>query len=155
MFEVQVTSSGRNVAAGKLTSQSSTLRNFFASLAVDDKNSTFSHTNVAISGSPVWWKVDLGNKFLIQSVTILNRWCGSSADYHGCLCRLSDATLSLIDSNGAVVGTQTTGNTCDKRHLLIHDFMVPPPAPPSYSPTSSLNPTSALVNDFSMVGKGF
>ena len=95
MFEVQVYSSGTNVATGKQSSQSSTLNNFGASLAVDGESNTFSHTNVATSGTPVWWKIDLGYKFEIESVTVLNRWCVSSADPNGCLCRLSFATLSL------------------------------------------------------------
>ena len=126
MFEVQVLSSGSNVAFGKLSSQSSLLNNFFASLAVDGKLNTFSHTNVATSGNPVWWQVDLGNEFRIESVTIMNRWCGSSADPNGCLCRLSNATLFLFDSEGDVVGTQSTGDTCGKQELLIGKFLMPP-----------------------------
>ncbi len=158
MFEVQVSSLGKNIAAGRPSTQSSTHNNFFANLAVDSNLNTFSHTKVATSGSPVWWQVDLGNELPMQSVTVLNRWCGSSADPNGCLCRLSNATLSLINSQGVIVGTQTTGNTCGKREVLFDDFMVPTQAPtisPSHTPTLSLNPTSALVHDFSMIGKGY
>ena len=122
MFEVQVLSVGSNIAFGKPSSQSSTLNKLFANLAVDGKVNTFSHTNVATSGNSVWWQVNLGNEFPIESVTILNRWCGSSADPSGCLCRLSNATLSLIDSKGVTVGTHTTGNTCGKQELSIDEF---------------------------------
>lgn len=158
MFEVQVYSSGINVATKKSSSQSSTLNNFGASLAVDGKNNTFSHTNVAASGGTVWWKVDLGKEFHVESVTILNRWCGSSSDPSGCLCRLSFATLFLIDSKGAIVATQSFGDTCGKGEVSFDNFLVAGPLPtltPSYSPTSSFNPTNSLVEDFSLVGQGF
>ena len=124
MFEVQVYSSGINVATMKSSSQSSTLNNFGASLAVDGKNNTFSHTNVAASGSPVWWKVDLGKEFRVESVTVLNRWCRSSSDPNGCLCRLSFASLFLIDSKGAIVATQTFGDTCGKQKITFDNFLV-------------------------------
>jgi hypothetical protein len=119
MFEVLVLSSGMNVAIGMSSSQSSTLNNFGPNLAVDGKNNTFSHTNIATSGSPVWWKVDLGNEFAIQSVTVLNRWCGSSADLSGCLCHLSFATMFLIDSEGDIVATQSVGDICGKREVFF------------------------------------
>ncbi len=125
MFEVKVYSSGNNIATGKSTSQSSTLNNFFASLAVDGKANTFSHTNVATNGGPVWWMVNLGNEFPIESVMVMNRWCGSSADPNGCLCRLSNATLSLIASDGVVVATQSTGDACGKQELSIESFFAP------------------------------
>jgi len=125
MFEVQVYFSGMNVATGKSSSQSSTLSNYGANLAVDGNTNTFSHTNVATSGSSVWWKVDLGNEFPIESVTVLNRWCGSPADTGGCLCRLSYANLLLIDSNGTVVATQSVGNSCGKEELSFDIFFVP------------------------------
>jgi hypothetical protein len=73
MFEVQVFSSGSNIATGKSSSQSSTLNNYGPRLAVEGKNITFGHTNIAPSGNPVWWRVDLGNEFAIESVTVLNR----------------------------------------------------------------------------------
>ncbi len=124
LFEVQVYSAGINVATKKSSSQSSTLNSYGASLAVDGKNTTFSHTNVAASGGPVWWKVDLGDEFHVESVTILNRWCGSSSDPSGCLCRLSFATLFLIDSKGAVVATQSFGDTCGKKQVSLDRFLV-------------------------------
>jgi hypothetical protein len=115
-------SSGINIAPGKSSSQSSTFKSFGASLAVDGKMNTFSHTNVASSGSPVWWTVDLGAELPVESVTVMNRWCGSSSDPSGCLCRLSYATLFLIDSNGDIVATQSVGDTCGELELLLDDF---------------------------------
>jgi len=157
MFEVQVLSSGINIAPGKSSSQSSTFKSFGASLAVDGKMNTFSHTNVASSDSSVWWTVDLGPELPIESVTVMNRWCGSSSDPSGCLCRLSYATLFLIDSNGDIVATQPVGDTCRQQELTFDNFVEPTPSPtvsPSYSPTTSLYPTSSLVDDFSWVGVG-
>ena len=122
MFEVQVLSSGINIAPGKPSSQSSTFKSFGASLAVDGKMNTFSHTNVASSDSSVWWKVDLGAELPIESVTVMNRWCGSSSDPSGCLCRLSYATLLLIDGNGDIVATQSVGDTCGELEVLFDDF---------------------------------
>jgi hypothetical protein len=122
MFEVRVISSGTNVALGKPSSQSSTLNAFGSQLAVDGKNNTFSHTNVAAGGSPVWWKVDLGNKFAIESVLVLNRWCVSPADPNGCLCRLSQASLFLMDSNSEVVASQSVGSTCGEKEISFKMF---------------------------------
>ena len=157
MFEVQVFSSGNNVATGKSSNQSSTFKSFGARLAVDGKANTFSHTNVTSAGIPVWWQVDLGIEFPIESVTVMNRWCGDATDRNGCLCRLSLATLSLIDSKGFVVATQSTGDTCGEQELSFNKFVLPTPAPttsPSYAPTASMNPTSSLVDSFSWVGEG-
>jgi len=67
------------------------------------------------------------------------------------------ATLFLIDSKGEIVVTQSVGDTCGKQELFFDDFVEPTPSPtvsPSYSPTTSLNPTSSLVDDFSWVGEG-
>lgn len=127
MFEVQVFSSGNDVARGKPTKQSSTLKSFFANFAVDGNLGSFSHTDVGTSGIPVWWEVDLGSMLPIQSITVKNRWCGSnSSDPNGCLCRLSNATLSLIDSVGSIVAMQSVTDTCGKAEVLFDSFFVPP-----------------------------
>jgi hypothetical protein len=99
----------------------------------------------------------MGTEFRIESVTVMNRWCGVPSDPNGCLCRLSHATLSLIDRKGHIVATQSVGDTCGQRELFFDDFVEPTPSPtvsPSYSPTASLNPTSSLVEDFTWVGEG-
>jgi hypothetical protein len=81
VFEVEVYSSGDNVAAGKSTTQSTTFNNsnrFAAGLAVDTSNTTFSHTN--LKDQAPWWMVDLGGMFSIESIVIVNRWCRNSSD---------------------------------------------------------------------------
>jgi len=120
MFEVQVFSSGNNVANGKTSAQSSTLKTGFAAgQAVDGDVTTFSHTNAKAQGSPVWWEVDLGNEYSVESVTIMNRWCTDSTDPPGCLCRLSSAKLLLVDGKGSDTATLTMGDTCGKSKLLL------------------------------------
>ncbi|KAL7474758.1 hypothetical protein ACHAW6_000713, partial [Cyclotella cf. meneghiniana] len=69
------TPSGMNVALGGFASQSSVLNNksnFEASKAIDAIISTFSHTN---DPNP-WWMVELTASTSIESVLILNRYCG-------------------------------------------------------------------------------
>ena len=74
MLEVEVISSGVNVALGKSAKQSSTLiSNFtttiqddvvrYANDAIDGDRSTFSHTNDA----EPWWIVDLEEMFIIDA----------------------------------------------------------------------------------------
>ncbi|KAL3796404.1 hypothetical protein HJC23_004201 [Cyclotella cryptica] len=118
VFEVQVFSSGSNVAVGKAATQSSTFQNFGASRAVDGSAKSFSHTKDAFSSpswdsdtSP-WWEVDLGELFHIEKVHVLNRFCADPSDPNGCLCHLTNATLSLRDQNDLVVATKSFGDTC-------------------------------------------
>ena len=125
MFEFQVFSSGKNVASGKSSRQSSTFKDFEASLALDGRVDTFSHTNVASSGIPVTWEVDLGGDFPIDTVRVLNRSCGGSNDPNGCFCRLSKATLFLMDNAGAVLATQSFGDTCGTPEISFDEFYVP------------------------------
>jgi hypothetical protein len=115
VFEMQVFSSGRNVAEGKNTSQSSTLKSFVASMATDGDMNTFSHTNDAHA----WLQIDLGEVYHIKSLSIANRLCKEPNNFFGCLCRLSDARLSLIDQNGSVVSTGLIGNTCYALNLTF------------------------------------
>jgi hypothetical protein len=113
MFEVQVFSQGVNVALQATAIQSSTFvsgsgTSFGASNAIDGDHSTFSHTRDASS----WWEVDLGGSYSVESVNIKNRWCKNPSDPSGCLCKLSHATVSLVDGNGALVASASTNNTC-------------------------------------------
>jgi hypothetical protein len=113
MFEVQVISMGSNVAAGKRATQSSDFKGkamFAASKAVDDKENTFSHTGRSECG--VWWEVDLEDSSPIESIKILNRWCENESDENGCMCRLSQAAISLLDDDGNWIDAVLTGNTC-------------------------------------------
>eukprot|EP00804_Cyclotella_cryptica_P019493 CCRYP_006643-RF/>CCRYP_006643-RF protein AED:0.13 eAED:0.13 QI:170/0.76/0.85/1/0.61/0.71/14/191/939 len=114
VFEVEVYSAGVNVAQGKIATQSSTLNSFAASRAVDGIRNSFSHTN---DNSFSWWKVDLGSAFSIESVNIVNRWCGNPSDKNGCLCRLSHTILSLFDENGKWVTSFSLDDTCGKLEL--------------------------------------
>lgn len=64
-------------------------------------------------------------QFPIESVMLLNYWQRSSADPNGCLLCLPNAILSMIDSEGAIVGSQATGKTCGKHALLLIFFLHP------------------------------
>lgn len=118
VFEVRVFSSGSNVAVGKTATQSSTFQNFEASRAVDGSAKSFSHTKDGFSvpswegDTSPWWEVDLGGLFHIDTVQILNRFCADPSDPDGCLCRLTNATLSLRDQNDLVVESKSFGDTC-------------------------------------------
>jgi hypothetical protein len=45
--------------------------------------------------------------------------CGDASDSLGCLCRLMNTTLSLLDSQGVVVSSVIIGNTCDCDTLIV------------------------------------
>ena len=113
VFEVEVMSSGVNVASS--ATQSSTLRSFVADRAVDGDEKSFSHT----ADSNAWLEIDLQSLHDIDSVNIINRYCKDPADSPGCLCRLSEAELSLIDSNGVVVATRSLGDTCNRQMIVL------------------------------------
>jgi hypothetical protein len=110
MFEVQVFSSGGNVASLGTATQSSTFRNlstFAASNAIDGDSTTFSKTN---DFNPSWELV-FEEMIDIERIVIHNRWCLSKADTPGCLCRLSNATVTLYKMDAAVE-TRSLSNTC-------------------------------------------
>jgi hypothetical protein len=117
MFELLAFSDvGEEVATKKVATQSSLLYNnpkYAASKATDGDETTFSHT----TGSNASWEVDLGQDYSIESVRIKNRWCKDSDDAPGCLCRLSNAKLSLLDEEGSVIKSIDTGDTCGKLEL--------------------------------------
>ena len=121
MFEFNAfTPSGDEVAVGKTSSQSSTLFSkpkFLPNNAIDGSLDSFSHTN---DSSP-WWEVDLEQDQHISSVIIHNRYCKDPSDSQGCLCRMSHATLSLLDVEGNIVASIDTGNTCAQQRLE-YDF---------------------------------
>jgi hypothetical protein len=113
VFEVEVYSSGDNVAAGKSTTQSTTFNNsnrFAAGLAVDTSNTTFSHTN--LKDQAPWWMVDLRGMFSIESIVIVNWWCRNSSDPVGCLCRLSHASVAFFDDQNKWVHAFFIGDMC-------------------------------------------
>jgi hypothetical protein len=124
LFELQIMDkNGVNIAVGKAASQSSTYYEngvaMTASRAVDSDLSTFSHT-VGGDQNP-WLQIGLGSSSnRVKSIVILNRWCIDPNDPDKCLCRLSQAILSLTDHNGAVIGSYSTGNTCAKKTVEFH-----------------------------------
>ena len=139
MFEVQVYSSGTNVAIGKKAKQKSTLVTkdgtpFFASNAVDGNSTTFSHTDC----KDPWWYVDLDEMISIEYVRIVNRWCGDPSDEAGCLCRLSDASLTFLDHEDEIIASILLNNTCGIVQLnfdLSSCTLGVPTISPSFVPT--------------------
>eukprot|EP00956_Cyclotella_meneghiniana_P023684 scaffold46589_cov23-Cyclotella_meneghiniana.AAC.1 len=78
--------------------------------------------------------VDLGALFSVESIHILNRWCKDSSDPHGCLCRLSNASVSLLNENNDTVTAFSTSDTCGTSEIDI-SFITPClTASPSASP---------------------
>jgi hypothetical protein len=123
MFEFMAyDSANTDVASGKTATQSTTFKNnskFLPGNAVDGLTSTFSHTDSAdISAT---WEVDLGQDFTITSVSVLNRWCVDINDGPGCLCRLSGATVDLLNASNGVVASSSFGNTCGDTNPIL-DF---------------------------------
>jgi hypothetical protein len=131
VFEVEVLSDGMNVA--KSASQSSTLKRFEASRAIDGKPFSFSHT----SDANAWLEIDLEGLYPINSVEIANRWCKDASDPRGCLCRLSDAKVSLIDENGNEVASQSIGDACQKANISIEIEPISCSPPPTPAPQTS------------------
>jgi hypothetical protein len=134
MFELQAFSSGTNmnIALSGSAIQSSTLHNatkFAASNAIDGNSLSFSHTD---DNAHAYWEVDLGAMFDLESVIIMNRWCGDKSDPNRCLCRLTSASVMLLDDNDSTIADKTLGNTCGE--LII-----------SESFASSCNPTASPV----------
>lgn len=113
-------SRGVNVAEGSTAAQSSTLKNFKAIRAVDGNFQSFSHT--ALNDSNAWLSVDFGGTEFIETVIISNRYCGRKpSDPLGCLCRLSNARVSLVDADGNTVQSKTLGDTCGILDVFV-DF---------------------------------
>lgn len=117
---------GVNVAIGKQAIQSSTFETFDASRAIDGSPTTFSNT--AAGDSSPWWEVDLGRETLVEYVQILNRYCIDPSDPRDCLCRLSNATLSLLDKDHTYIATKSLADTCGILNAGISfsdDFICP------------------------------
>eukprot|EP00956_Cyclotella_meneghiniana_P025568 scaffold53544_cov39-Cyclotella_meneghiniana.AAC.3 len=132
----EVLSENTNVALGKTATQSSIFRNnddkFGAKNAVDGDLDTYVHTEY----KSAWWMVDLKALFSVESIRIFNRWCKDSSDPHGCLCRLSNASVSLLNENNDTVTAFSTNDTCGTSEIDI-PFTTPClTASPSASPTA-------------------
>jgi hypothetical protein len=119
ILEINVYSSGIKQSTSATASQSSTLNSFVASRANDDSESTFTHTK--LDDKSAWLRLDFSREIKVEPVEIVNRWCISTTDPYGCLCRLSYARLSLMDSNGSIIAQATLGDTCAKLRITV-DF---------------------------------
>jgi hypothetical protein len=102
-YEINMYSSGNDIAASGTATQSSTFNDktiFEAYRGIDGDSTTFFHTGA--DDTSAWWQVALSQESEIESVEILNRKCGDN-DIAECLCRMSSAKLSLIGEQGSVV----------------------------------------------------
>ncbi|MGJ8672285.1 galactose-binding domain-containing protein [Rubritalea sp.] len=99
-----------NVALGKSTEQSSEESANDSALAVDGNTSgdfaDGSVTHTENEANP-WWEVDLGDNYYISEIWVYNRTDGNSKS------RLSDFTVSVEDSSGATLWSQTVSDYPD------------------------------------------
>jgi hypothetical protein len=103
LAEVQVFSSGQNVAQGKLAKQSTTFYSGTPNRAVDGNtdgvygNNSITHTTLQ---TDPWWEVDLGQGVVINQVAIWNRTdC--------CTERLENFTVEVLDDQRKAVWKKT------------------------------------------------
>ena len=80
-------------------------------MAIDGNKDSFSHTTSDEAFS--WWMIELAEAFAVDSVKIVNRYCGSPDDPYESLCRLSYAIVSFVDADGNVLATASVGDTCN------------------------------------------
>eukprot|EP00956_Cyclotella_meneghiniana_P017376 scaffold28226_cov44-Cyclotella_meneghiniana.AAC.1 len=81
---------------------------------------TFSGINQSVG-----LEIDLEQSYPIDSVSILGRWCMDSSDLD-CLCKLSGATLFLIDDSGEeITSINVDDNACGKSMLEYVFDMAP------------------------------
>ena len=139
--EVRVFSDEVNVAIGKNATQSSDLDDSSsASKAVDGKWRTKATTGDD-EGCSTWWEVDLEESTSINKVQIVN------PDKS---CKLSYATISLLDADGETVWAKVVGDTCDKGWVgRKFEFECPTEAP-----STSLVPTASPVECTASVAPG-
>lgn len=144
MNEIKVVNTNLfNDAVGKTATQSSNYvrpngQVLGASLAVDGDNSSFSHTS-SNDPSP-WFMVDLESDLELSHVLIANRAC-TTQNADSCLCRLSDATIDLMDEQDNVIVQQSLGNTCAKHYIQIYFPKCAVPSPDSPTSSPSMYPT--------------
>ncbi len=94
-----------NLALNGTATQSTTLNGGVASRAIDDNTAgNFGSGNgsvTAAQGPNAWWEVDLGDSYSIDNINVFNRTDAC------CKSRLSDFTVSVINSSGTTTYTQT------------------------------------------------
>lgn len=103
LAEVQVFSSGENIAPKGKATQSSVSQDGDPELAIDGntdgdkvRNKSVSHTNGNARGTP-WWQVDLGSESPVQTVVLWNR---TDKDYGE---RTTNLTVKVLDAKNKVV----------------------------------------------------
>ena len=130
LYEVQVLSSETNVALGGAASQSSDYGiDYVASNAIDGNSSSFSLTK----GSDAYWEVDLAGVYAIESVVIINSYTDPNArklvdssysgleslDIDDITCRLTNATVSVVDELGFVISSQSVSSACSQSSVSL------------------------------------
>ncbi|MDW5290818.1 T9SS type A sorting domain-containing protein [Formosa sp. PL04] len=95
-----------NLALDGTATQSTTLGGAAASRAIDNNtNGIFTSGSVTASQGPnPWWEVELDNNYSIDDINVYNRTDAC------CTSRLSDFTVSIINSSGATSFSQTITN---------------------------------------------
>ncbi|WP_034230290.1 galactose-binding domain-containing protein, partial [Aquimarina pacifica] len=96
-----------NLALDGTATQSTTLNNADASLAIDgNTNGNFGSGSVTASQGPnAWWQVDLGDDHSIDEIKVFNRTNTC------CTNRLANFTIYVIDSNGTITYSETITDT--------------------------------------------
>ncbi len=94
---------GGNLALNRSAAQSTTLNGAVASRANDGNTAgNFGGGSVSAAQGPnAWWEVNLGGNYDIDDINIFNRTDGC------CSSRLSDFTVSVINSSGTTTYSQT------------------------------------------------
>lgn len=98
-----------NLAQGRATAQSSEIYGGVSSRSVDgDSNGVWSDGSVTHTAneSQPWWEVDLGEDQIVGLINVFNR-----TDKHPS--RLSDFTISVIDSSGSVTYSESVSEYPD------------------------------------------
>ena len=124
MFEFQAFGNSEqiNLAANPdvTVTQSSTMKQFDATNAIDGDLSTFSHTKFSTGSDSAWWKIEFGTGQIINEVRITNRWCKDESDPRGCRCHLSNAKVWLFGENGKWLAGHKLGDTCDMDEIVMN-----------------------------------
>jgi hypothetical protein len=76
----------------------------------------------ALNDSNFWLSVDFGGAKFIVTAIISKCYCGQKpSNPRGCLCRISNAKVSLIDTEGNTVQSKSLGDTCSILDVFV-DF---------------------------------
>ena len=136
--EVEIISSGKNIAPQGKATQSSTGAGGIASRAIDgNKDPDYNkggqtHTDGFGSVSP-WWEIDLGREYKIDEVEIWNRK-GFESRLDGFTIQLLDANRKQIYKSGKTKGAQRTKFTLRFRTILEFFLYNGKPEPTAFKP---------------------